>query len=148
MLLETIQQDILTSLKRGDAVRVDTLRFLLAAIKNSGIDKYGSEMEKKLNDADVLEVVKKQVKSHKDSIDIFSKANRMELVDREQKQLAILEQMLPAELSDAELMTILTPIAKTNEPNFGILMGLALKAVNGKANGGRISTILRQLIQK
>lgn len=83
MTLVDIQRDIIDSVKKRDMVRAGTLRFLLSAIRNAAIAKYGAEAETKLTDTDVLDVIKKQVKEHKDSIDAYTAANRQDLVDTE-----------------------------------------------------------------
>lgn len=145
MLLTTIQQDVVTSLKAGDSLRVETLRFLISAVRNFGISKYGAECETKLSDADVLEVVKKQVKSHRESIEAFQNAKRDELAKHEKLQLEILEAMLPAELTDEALRLILKDVVTSGETNFGKLMGLAMAKVNGKAGGNRVSQMLKEL---
>lgn len=91
MLLEEIKTTLSTALKAGDKRRVETLRFLLAAIHNAAIAKYGAESETKLTETDVFETIKKQVKSHKQSIEAFEKAGRIDLVTKEKEELAILE---------------------------------------------------------
>lgn len=144
-LLHTLQLQISEALKSGDRVRVDTLRFLLSAIRYEAIAKYGAKGEAALTDEDVLGVIKKQVKTHRESVDAFTKAGRAELADVEKAQLAILESYLPKQISDEELKKILEPVIATGEKNFGLLMGQAMAAVAGKADGGRVSSILKQL---
>lgn len=146
MLRDKIQQDVNTSLKAGKKDRVETLRFLLSAVRNLAINKYGAAAETKLTDADVLEVVKKQVKTHKESVIAFQQAGRQELVDRENVQLTILEEFAPKEISDEELKRLLSPVVASREPNFGKLMGRAMAAVGGQADGGRIAALLKQLL--
>lgn len=145
MQLSDLQQELARSLKTGDVVRVETLRFLIAAVNNAAIAKYGSEADSKLTEEDILEVVKKQVKTHKESIEAFAKAGRSELADREKAQLAILEAYLPKQLSDEELRKLLEPIVTSTETNFGILMKQAMEKVAGKANGGRVAGMLKKL---
>lgn len=148
MLLDQIKTDVKDSLKKGDKMRVETLRFLLAAVKNSAISKYGSQGESKVTDEDVLDIVKRQVKTHKESIEAFQKGGRDDLVVQEQAQLAILEAFMPKQLSDEELAQILAPIAASGEANFGLLMKQAVAAVKGQADGSRISAKLKQMMQK
>lgn len=148
MLMQKLQEDLTSSLKAGKADRVSTIRFLIAAARNAAIAKYAAEWETKLTDADVMDVVKKQVKTHKESIDAFEKARRPELAQKEQHELAVLQEYAPKELTDEELRTILEPVAKTGEPNFGKLMGQAMATVKGQADGGRVSAILKGLLQK
>ncbi|MBI2405072.1 GatB/YqeY domain-containing protein [Candidatus Gottesmanbacteria bacterium] len=147
MLLDGLRQDLTASMKKGDSVRVDTLRFLLAAIRNSAIAKYDAAGESKMTDADVLDVIKKQAKTHRESIDAFTKGNRPDLVEKEQKELAILEVFLPKQISDEELKALLAQVVASRETNFGLLMKQAMTAVGGKADGGRVSSILRQMTQ-
>ena len=143
--INTLQSQVSQALKSGDRVRVETLRFLLSAARNMAIAKYGNKSEEAMTDDDVLDVIKKQVKTHRESVDAFIKAGRQELADTEKAQLAILESYLPKQISNEELTKILEPIVATGEKNFGLLMGQAMAAVAGKADGGRVSSILRQL---
>lgn len=147
MLLDTLRNDLTTSLKKGDSNRVETLRFLLAAIRNFAIAKYGSAGEASLTDADILEVIKKQVKTHKESIEAFANAGRNELVQKEQAQLTVLEAFLPKEISDEDLKKLLEPVISSGETNFGLLMKQAMTIVAGKADGGRVAVILKQIMQ-
>ena len=146
MLRDTIQQDVNDSLKAGKKDRVETLRFLLSAVTNFAINKYGAAGETKLTDTDIVDVVKKQVKTHKESIEAFQKAGRRDLVDKESSQLAILGEFVPKEISDEELKKLLSPVVASGESNFGKLMGLAMGAAHGQADGGRIAALLKQLL--
>lgn len=146
MLMDQLQTDLTTSLKAGKSARVETIRFLIAGVRNTVTAKYGAEWEKKMTDADVEGEVKKQIKTHRESIEAFGKAGRQELVDREKAQLVILEEFAPKELSDEELKKILEPIAKSSEKNFGLLMKQAMAAVRGQAEGGRVAAMLKSLV--
>lgn len=146
MLVDELKHSVIAALKQGDTRRVDTLRFLLAAVQNTAIAKYGSDADTKLMDQDVLGVIKAQAKTHRESISAFQKADRKELAAKEQEELAILELYLPKELSDEELRSLLTPLAASGEINFGLLMGKAMKLVAGQADGGRIFSVLKQLL--
>lgn len=146
MNLNDLQSDLNASLKSGKEVRVATIRLLVSAVRNAAIAKYGAEWEKKITDADVLDVVKKQVKTHKESIDAFAKANRRDLVDKEQGELVILEEFAPKDMSDEELKKLLEPVAASGEPNFGLLMKQAMAVVKGQADGGRVAATLKTLM--
>lgn len=145
MLVDELKHSVIAALKQGSSRRVETLRFLLTAIQYSAIAKYGSGADTKLTDQDVLDSIKKQAKAHRESISAFQKAGREELVAKEQKELAILEEYLPKELSDQELQALLKPLAASGEANFGLLMSKAMKLVAGRADGGRVSLILKQM---
>jgi uncharacterized protein len=146
MLRDSIQNDINQSMKSGKKDRVDTLRFLLAAVGNMAIAKYGASSDAKLTDADITDVVKKQIKTHKESVDAFTAAGRTELAQKEKIQLTILEEFAPREMDDEALKALLSPIVAAGEPNFGLLMKQAMAAVAGKADGGRVAGVLKQLI--
>lgn len=147
-MLEQLRTDLVASIKKGDANRVETLRFLIAAIKNVAIAKYGNTAETSLTDADCLDSIKKQVKTHKESIEAFKKAGRNDLVTKEQNQLTILETFLPKQLSDEELKALLAPVVASGETNFGLLMKQAMAATHGQADGGRVAGLLKQLTAK
>lgn len=145
MILDSLQADLNASLKAGKSVRVGTIRFLISAVHNFAIAKYGNVSETSLTDADVIEIVKKQIKTHKESIEAFENAHRTELVEKEKAELVILEEFAPKEMSDEELKKLLEPVAVSGEPNFGLLMKHAMVVVKGQADGGRVSTMLRQM---
>ena len=148
MMLDTLKADLVTAMKAHDQVAVDTTRFLLSAIRNMAIAKYGAESDTALTDGDIMDTIKKQVKTHKESIEAFKTAGRAELVIKESGELVVLERYVPAEISDEELKNLLAPVAASGEPNFGLLMKAAMQAVAGKAEGGRVSAMLKQLQQK
>lgn len=148
MKIAQLQEDLVTSLKSGKTDRVETLRFLIAAVKNSAIAKYGHEADAKLTEADILDVVKKQVKTHRESVEAFEGAGRQELAAKEKAQLAVLEEYSPKEVSDEELKALIAPVVASGEANFGLLMKAAMQKVAGKADGGRVAALLKQMLQK
>ncbi|MEK9143621.1 MAG: GatB/YqeY domain-containing protein [Patescibacteria group bacterium] len=153
MLVDELKRSVIASLKQGSTRRVETLRFLLAAVQYTAIAKYGSDADTKLTDQDVLDSIKKQAKAHRESISAFQKAGREKLVTKEQEELAILEEYLPKQLSDKEIETLLAPLITSEKKDlpagrqdFGKLMGQAMTAVKGQADGGRVSAILKQML--
>jgi len=145
MLLQDIQHTVTESLKKGDAVVVETLRFLIAAVQYEAIRTYGADAHTKVTDDDVMRVIKKQIKTHKESIEMFEKAERVELAAKEKAQLEILMRYVPSEMTDDELISVLQPFASAGG-EFGPLMGKAMVAVKGKADGQRVSRVLRMLM--
>lgn len=135
-------------MKAGTAVRTETLRFLISAVRNTGIAKYGNSWETSVTDADIVDVVKKQIKTHKESVEAFTKAGRAELAAKEQAEIVVLEGFAPKEITDEELKKLLAPVAASGEANFGLLMKAAMAAVAGQADGARVSALLRQMLQK
>lgn len=148
MIMTSLQQDLNASLKAGKSDRVETLRFLIAAVKNDSIAKYGNKAETSLTDEDIASVIKKQVKTHRESVEAFEKAGRTDLAAREKAQLTILLEYSPEEVSDEELKKLLAPVATSGEANFGLLMKKAMEKVAGKADGGRVARLLKEILQK
>lgn len=129
--------------KARDQLKVDTLRFLLGAAFNLQIEK-GKDY--KLTDNDVLNVISKQVKTHKESIEMFTKGNRSDLVEREEAELKILQTYLPAQMSEDEVKSKVEAIKQANPgADFGTLMKLAMAELKGKADGGLISKLIRDI---
>ena len=146
-MLEQIRSDLVASMKAKSVVRTETLRFLLAGIRNMAIATYGSAGESSVTDVNVMDVLKKQVKTHKESIVAFQKGNRQDLIEKEQGQLVILESYLPKALSDEEIVDIIRPVLASGEKNFGLLMKQAMEKVAGRAEGGRVASLLKSHLQ-
>lgn len=145
MLLQKIQTDLITALKAGDSLRVGTLRFLVAAIKKYEIDTYPPSLGGKLTDSDTTKIIQRQVKTHRESIEAFTKANRTDLVDKEKKELDILSEYMPKELTDAEITAIVEKIKSIGVTNFGAIMGATMKEVAGRADGNKVAKIVKEV---
>lgn len=144
MLLDQIQADITVAQKAREQVKVDCLRFLLGAVFNLQIEKYPPSKGGSLTDSDVLSVVAKQVKTHNESIEMFKKAGRQDLVDREEAELAILQTYLPAQMSEEEVKTTVEKIKAANAgADFGTLMKLAMGELHGRADGAKVAELLK-----
>ncbi|MEK7165388.1 MAG: GatB/YqeY domain-containing protein [Patescibacteria group bacterium] len=148
MLLNSLINDLNTAMKAHDKVRVETLRYLVAAVKKYDIDTYSPANPGKLTDDEVLKIIRKQVKTHEESIAAFEKGARPDLVEKEKAQLAILKTYVPAELSDQEIRALLTSIKSRGIVNFGPLMGAMMKEVAGRAGGDRVAKIVNEVLQK
>ena len=103
MLTETIDTDLKTAMKEKNTIKVATLRMLKAAIINKLIEKKAKE----LTDEDIREIIQKQVKQRKEAIEEFKKGARQDLVEKETKELTILERYLPSQLTEAELKSLI-----------------------------------------
>ena len=144
MLLETLQNDLTQALKSGDKQKTATLRFLIAGVKKYEIDTYLPGSKATLTDADVLKIVQKQIKTHKESIEAFKKGGREDLVNQETAELRILETYAPAELTDTEIKTIVDLVKASGIVNFGQMMGTVMKQIAGRASGDRVQKIVKE----
>jgi uncharacterized protein YqeY len=148
MDLTELKAEILVSLKSGNASRTLTLRSLLSDVRYAAIAKYKAEWETLVTAEDVLDVVRRQIKTHKESIEMFSKAGRTDLVDKETVELKILEAYLPPQMSDAELSAIVSGVMSTGETNFGKLMGMVMAKTGKSVDGSKVASIIKSLLPK
>jgi hypothetical protein len=143
---EKINNDMKTALKAGDKKRLETLRSLRAMILE--FQKSGKNEE--LTDEKAMELLNKAAKNRKDSISMYLQAGRTELAENEKKELEIIQEYLPAQLSEEELNTIILSIIKKTEAkeisDMGKVMGVAMKEVKGKADGSAVQQVVRKLL--
>jgi uncharacterized protein YqeY len=146
----TLQQRVDSDLKDGmrakDATKVGVLRMLKSALKYAAIEKSGAEAE--LNDAEAVQVIRKQVKQRQDSIESFEKGGRAELVEKEKKELSILNEYLPQAMSADELGKIVRETIAEVGATSKAQMGAVMKAVQAKVAGRSDGKTLSQEVQK
>jgi len=144
-LTETIRADMTESMKAREAERLSTLRMLLAAVKNEQI-----EIKRELTDEEALVLIRKAVKQRIDSIEQYTKGNRSDLADKEQRELEILKTYLPPELSEQELETglreIVAATGASSKKDFGKVMKEATARFKGRADGKTIQEIVTRLL--
>src|SRR3989338_237375 len=123
MLTETIDTDLKTAMKEKNTIKVATLRMLKAAIINKLIEKKAKE----LTDEDIREIIQKQVKQRKEAIEEFKKGARQDLVEKETKELTILERYLPSQLTEAELKSLISSVIESTAAKSKSDMGKVMK---------------------
>jgi len=147
MLKKKIDDDLKEALKAKDAIKVSTLRLLKSAIKNLEIEK-----QEDLKGEDVVAVIKKQAKQRKDSIEEFKKADRQDLVEKEENELAVLKGYLPEELSQEELAAIVkAAIAQTgasSAKDMGLVIKEVMASAKGRADGKAVSIMVKEELSK
>jgi len=155
MLKEQIQNSTKEALKAGDSFLVGVLRMLSAAIQSKEIDKKFKEKiegEVQLSDEDVIGVITSEIKKRKDAIALYTQGNRPELAEKEQKEIDVLIKYLPEQLSEEEIRKIVTEaIAKTGAKearDMGKVMAELNPQTKGKADGGTVSKIVKELLGK
>lgn len=139
-LREKIELDLREALKSRDPIRVSTLRMLKSAVGYAVIEK------KNLSESDIMDIVAKQVKQHQDSIASFEKGNRVDLAEKEKKELEILSSYLPKQLSQAEIEQEVTKAIQetkaATKAQTGQVMKLLMERLKGKADGKLLSQIV------
>jgi len=148
-LRQTIVSAITDALKQGRKEEANTLRFLMAQVKNQEIKL--RKREEGLNDEEMLGVIVREVKKHKDSIAEFEKGGRDDLVAKERAELAILEQYAPVQMSEEEVTKeierAVQEVGAADEKDFGKVMTVLMPRLKGKAEGATVSTILRERLK-
>ena len=147
MLVERIDEDLKQAVKAKDAVKTSTLRMLKSAIDYERIAK----KKESLKDDEIVEVVARQVKQHKDPIEGYEKGGRAELVEKEKAELAILETYMPEQLSEEELRELvrkkIEELGAGSPKEMGKIMGALMPEVKGKADGKTVSRLVREELQ-
>ncbi|MBU0625774.1 GatB/YqeY domain-containing protein [Patescibacteria group bacterium] len=140
---ERIDKDFISSVKARDAFVVSALRMLRAALKNAEIDK-----RSKLEETEVLDIVGKEMKKIKDSLESFKLGGREDLSEKAEKEIKILEQYLPEQLSDQELSELvkskILELGEVTPADFGRVMSEVMKVAKGKAEGNKISALVKE----
>jgi uncharacterized protein YqeY len=147
-LLERIDSDLKDAMRAKDSARLGVLRMLKSALKYSLIEKSGAEGQ--LDDAEAAQVIRKQVKQRRDSIESFEKGGRADLAAKEQSELAILTAYLPQGLTAEELAQLVREtigeIGATSKAQMGAVMKAVQPKVAGRADGKTVSQeVQRQL---
>ena len=144
-LKDKISDDLKQALKEGDDVRKRTLRLLLAAVHNAEIEKGGP-----LDDSGVLAVIAKQAKQRRESAEEFRKGGRQDLVEREEAEEAVLQTYLPAAMSREEIAAaarkVIAEVGAQGPRDVGKVMPVLVKQLAGRAEGGEISAVVRELL--
>lgn len=135
-----IKQDMVQAMKDRDDLKKTVLRTFTSEFKNAEIDK-GAALE----DIDVTKVLSKLEKQRKDSIQAYQDAGRVDLVESEQAELAIIQSYLPAKLSDEEVSQLVdAAISELGaDVNFGNVMKSVVNKAQGKADGNQIKTLVQ-----
>jgi len=140
-----IEKDITNAMRSGNVLRKNTLRMALSAIKLAEIEKGGS-----LDDAVVMTVLQKEIKSRRETILDAERAKRPDLVADADAEIALLETYLPTQLSHQELESMaqeaIDEVGATSTREIGLVMKVLLPRVQGRAEGSMVSQVVRQLL--
>ena len=146
-LPEKLDTDLKAAMRARDELRKLVLRTLLSSMNYAEIAK-----QKKLDDAGIIEVIGKEIKQRRESIEAYEKGHRQDLVDNEKAELAILQEYMPAQLGRAELMAIVQKVIAEVGPqgpgDKGKVMQKLMPQVKGKADGNEVNSIVTDLLGK
>lgn len=146
-MIEKISEDLKAAMKSGDKLRLETLRSLRAALLEKQVEKrpHGG-----MTAEDELATLISSSKKRKESITVFSQNGRQDLADQEQKELSIIQEYLPKQLSENEVLEMIKKIISdtgaSSQKDFGKVMPAVMKELKGKADGKMIQDTVKQLL--
>lgn len=145
-LKERLMADLKEAMKSKIKVKKDTVTMVRAAIKQKEVDD-----RVELSDAEIVDIIAKQIKQRKDSITDFEKGNRQDLIDQTNEEIKILLEYLPPQLSDEDLDSIVKEAIETTgaqtKKDMGKLMAFIMPKVKGKADGKHVNEIVAKYIK-
>ena len=151
-LKEKIENNYNNSLKSKDRVQISTYRLILAGIKDIDITNRSGPNKKETNDEDIKKLLKKMIKQRDESIDIYKKNNRQDLLAVEQKEHEIISGFLPKQLSEDETKNICDEIIKklnaTTIKDMGKVMGSLKKDYSDTIDFSKAGTYLKEALNK
>jgi hypothetical protein len=144
-LIEQIQEDLKRSMKAKDGNRVSVLRLLLSSIRNLEIEKRDV-----LDDDEVLAEITSSAKRRRESMEAFKEGDRMDLVEKEEAELAVLQEYLPELLSPDEIRNVVQEVVEavsaTTASDLGKVMKELMPRLGGKADGKLVNEIVREVL--
>jgi uncharacterized protein YqeY len=173
MTKQELKEELKKSMLAKDSAKTSVLRMVLAAIQVYEMRKSEAEYDKKVKEAektnteineddqslryevsaeDIQAVLQKEVKQRKDSIEQFKAAGRVELVEKETKEVAMLEAFLPAQMGEEQIKKLVTDAVEksgaSSPADIGKVMGILMPQVKGKADGALVSKIVKEALNK
>ncbi|NEQ30302.1 MAG: GatB/YqeY domain-containing protein [Leptolyngbya sp. SIO4C5] len=145
-LKEQITADIKAAMKAKDKIRLETVRSIKKVIieKESTVRAQGQDS---LNETQELEILTQLAKQRRDSIAQYQQAGREELAEQEAQELAILEEYLPKQLSEAEVAAaidaVIAEVGASSPKDMGKVMGPAMQKLKGKADGKKVQELVK-----
>jgi len=159
MLKDKLQQDVKDALKSGNAEKRMVLGMVLSAVKSRELEKRGKlskteadsaklEEQSKLNDEEIVEVLSSEIKKRKDSIEQFNKGGRPELAEKEQKEIDMLVEYMPEQMSEdavrEEIKKAISQTGASGPKDMGKVMGTISAKIKGKFDGSRASALVKE----
>jgi uncharacterized protein YqeY len=150
-LEEQLRKDIQDAQRSRDQLKLDTLRMALGAIHNLEVartDRKNQEFGQPLTETDCLRVLEQEVKKRQQAIPLYKQGGRTDLAEREQREMDILQAYLQnSQMSDEDIRSVVVRLIDQNGKEFRKVMPLAAKETKGRANGGRVQQIVKELTQ-
>ena len=151
-LKDTIETEYKNALKSKDKIKISTYRLILSSIKDLDISNRSGPNKKETDDEDIKKLLKKMMKQRTESIDIYKKNNRSDLLEIEQNEFNILSSFLPKQLNDEETKKIceeiISKLGANSIKDMGKVMGELKKKHADEIDFSKAGTLLKQLLNK
>ena len=146
-LQEQVVADLRAAMRARNEHAVSAIRMLRAAIVNYEISQRGPNdpAGKSIPDEELLNVVRKEIAAHREALEYAEKAARTELIAKEQAMIAVLEQYMPAQLSEDEIRSTVEQLVAEHGREFRRVMPQAARALRGRADLGQVNKLVREL---
>lgn len=145
-LLDKLSEDLKESLKSRNSIKSSVIRLLKSSIKYREIEKKAP-----LSDDEIIEVIMSGIKQRRESVEQFSKGGRIDLVQQESNEIEIMQAYLPQQLTQEELVnevkSVMMEVGATSAKDMGKVMKALMPRVKGRAEGTKVSSIIRELME-
>lgn len=145
-LKDKLMEDLKDSMRNKDVIKKNTITMIRAAIKQKEVDD-----RSEITEEDIIDIISKQLKEKRGAIEDFKKGNRQDLVDLTEKEIDILLEYLPKQLSEEELEKIVAEAIKetnaTSMKDIGMIMKTVMPKVKGRADGNMVNNIIKKILK-
>ncbi len=145
-LSERLNEDMKQAMKNQDKFKLSVIRMIRSTIKNVEI-----EQRRDLDDNEVLDVLSREIKQRKDSLQEFEKAGRDDLAEKVKAEIAVINEYLPEQLTEEEIHAIvkqtIQEVGASSKADIGRVMGALMPKVKGRADGKLVNQVVQQMLQ-
>lgn len=146
MLTEKLTSSLKEAMIKKDDFKTSVLRMIIAAVHNREIEKKGKGQE--INDEDIMDVLRKEVKKRKDASEMYSQGGREDSAAEEEKEVQFIETFLPAQMPEEEIESIVSEVLKgfenPTQKDFGTIIKAVKERTGNNADGGLIAQIVKK----
>lgn len=144
-LLQRMNDDLKAAMKGGDKARVEVLRFTLASVNAAQKEKTLKDPQAALTDEETVAVLQREAKKRKDALELFRAGKRDDLVAKEESDLQVLHEYIPAPLSREEIVAMVKQAKANGAGDFGSIMKAVMAAAKGRADGKAVGDVIRDV---
>jgi len=151
MLRNSFKTELQNAMKMKDAVKVSTLRLVIAAVKDRDLEARSKGNIEEISDSEILEILSKMVKQRLETSKIYKKANRIELAENEEKEILVIKDFMPSKLSKKELLLVIDEsienVKAESLRDLGKVISDIKKNYSGRCDFAEVSQILRNKLE-